>query len=192
MLTSADIHSNALAARAIGVDVYMVKPVLQADLYAAIVQALSATPNEDEPTRIAAPARSLARRSLHILLAEDNLVNQMVAEKLLQRQGHTVVVAPNGRSAIEEHAKGFFDLILMDVQMPEVGGFEATQAIRERERKSGEHIPIIALTAHAMAGDRERCLDSGMDEYLSKPIQPARLYEAIERLTTEFCLAPTG
>src|SRR5258705_125579 len=84
-----------------------------------------------------------AGSSLHILLAEDNLVNQMVAEKLLERQGHTVVVAPNGRSAIEEHAKGFFDLILMDVQMPEVGGFEATQAIRERERKSGEHIPII-------------------------------------------------
>jgi two-component system sensor histidine kinase/response regulator len=190
MLTSADSRSNA-ASREAGIDVYMVKPVLQAELGQAILQALSGAPRQGLTTRITAPIRSAPRRSLRILLAEDNLVNQTVAARLLEKQGHIVVIAPNGRYAIEEHAKGTFDLILMDVQMPEVGGFEATKAIREREKNRGEHIPIIALTAHAMTGDRERCLDSGMDEYLSKPIQPAQLFEAIEKVTAGL-LTPTA
>jgi signal transduction histidine kinase/CheY-like chemotaxis protein len=191
MLTSADSRSNA-ASREAGIDVYMVKPVLQAELGQAMLQALSGAPRRRLATRITAPVRSASSRSLRILLAEDNIVNQTVAARLLQKQGHTVVIAPNGRFAIEEHSKGAFDLILMDVQMPEVGGFEATQAIREREQSRGEHIPIIALTAHAMTGDRERCLQAGMDDYLSKPIQTVQLFEAIERLTVAQCLAPTA
>ncbi len=190
MLTSADSRSNA-ASREAGVDVYMVKPVLQAELGQAILQALSGAPRQGLTTRVTAPVRSAPRLSLSFLLAEDNLVNQTVAASLLQKQGHTVVVASDGRCAIEEHAEGAFDLILMDVQMPEVGGFEATKAIREREKSSGQHIPIIALTAHAMSGDRERCLESGMDEYLSKPIQPAQLFEAIEKVTATQ-LTPTA
>ena len=113
------------------------------------------------------------RRKLRILLAEDNKVNQMVASRLLEKRGHTVVIAENGREALavlDDPASGAFDLILMDVQMPDMDGFEATGIIRAREQSSGAHLPIIAMTAHAMKGDEERCLAAGMDGYASKPI----------------------
>jgi CheY-like chemotaxis protein len=197
MLTSADNRANAQSTREIGIDVYMVKPVLQSELRQAILQALALAPRQEASGRVISPVASAKVPSapvhaLHILLAEDNLVNQMVATRLLQRRGHSVVVAPDGRCAIEEHAKGFFDVILMDVQMPEVGGLEATQAIRQREKIYGGHIPIIALTAHAMTGDRERCLQAGMDDYLSKPLQPAQLFEVIEKLTADSVLLPAA
>jgi len=126
---------------------------------------------------------------LRVLLAEDNPVNQLLATRLLEKQGHAVVVANNGREALEAlrirsqepgaRTPGF-DLVLMDVQMPELGGLEATAAIRARERETGGHVPIIALTAHAMKGDKERCLEAGMDAYVSKPIQARELVEAME------------
>jgi CheY-like chemotaxis protein len=122
------------------------------------------------------------RRSLRILLAEDNPVNQLLASRLLQKQGHHVVTSATGREALERLDKERFDLVLMDVEMPEIDGFEATATIRRNEATTGARIPIIAMTAHALMGDRERCLAAGMDEYVSKPIQPKVLFEAIDRL----------
>jgi CheY-like chemotaxis protein/anti-sigma regulatory factor (Ser/Thr protein kinase) len=131
-------------------------------------------------------------QSLRILLAEDNVVNQMLVVRLLEKRGHTVVVADNGREALAALQDGWFNIVLMDVQMPEMDGFEVTAKIRDGERVGGVHLPIIALTAHAMKGDQERCLAAGMDAYVSKPIQPARLFEAIGQLelaaTTETAL----
>lgn len=117
-----------------------------------------------------------------VLLAEDNLVNQKVAVRFLEKRGHTVVLAESGEKALDAWRKQAFDIILMDVQMPEMDGFEATSRIREHEKSTGKHIPIIALTAHAMVGDRERCLAAGMDGYVSKPINADDLFAAIERL----------
>ena len=119
--------------------------------------------------------------SLSILLAEDNPVNQKLASRLLNKHGHVVVVAGNGIEALAAMERQRFDLVLMDIQMPEMGGFEATAQIRARERKTGGRIPIIAFTAHALDGDRERCLELGMDDYITKPVQPTLLFDAIER-----------
>jgi CheY-like chemotaxis protein len=121
---------------------------------------------------------------LEILLAEDNAVNQKVATRLLQREGHCVTVVEDGRAVLEALRERTFDLILMDVQMPGMDGLEATLAIRQSEKFSGNHIPIIALTAHAMSQDRERCLNAGMDAYLTKPIRAAALSEELRRLRT--------
>jgi CheY-like chemotaxis protein len=117
-----------------------------------------------------------------VLLAEDNLVNQKLGVRLLEKRGHAVAVAANGRETLEALAREPFDLVLMDVQMPEMDGFETTAAIRRAEGRTGKRVPIIAMTAHAMKGDRERCLRAGMDGYLAKPIQPKELYDAIDRL----------
>jgi two-component system, sensor histidine kinase and response regulator len=114
------------------------------------------------------------------LLAEDNKVNQMLAVRLLEKHGYSVSVAPNGREALSALAKEEFDLVLMDVQMPEMDGLEATKAIRENEKTSGRHLTIIAMTAHALKGDQEKCLSAGMDGYVSKPIRTAELFSAIE------------
>ena len=115
-----------------------------------------------------------------MLVAEDNRVNQRVVTRLLEKQGHHVTLAENGREALEKLLLGGFDGILMDVQMPEMTGLEAAQAIRRAERGSGRHIPILAMTAHAMKGDRERCLASGMDGYVSKPIRSQELLDALQ------------
>jgi two-component system, sensor histidine kinase and response regulator len=125
-----------------------------------------------------------ARQTGRVLLVEDNRVNQMVAKRLLERRGHTVVVANNGREALailSEAAIVGFGCVLMDVQMPEMGGFECTAIIRDREQSTGFHLPIIAMTAHAMKGDELRCLAAGMDSYLSKPIQPDQLFDVVEQ-----------
>ena len=127
-------------------------------------------------------AQRTASRPLHVLLAEDGLVNQQVAVGLLELAGHQVVVAGNGREAVSSLEKQTFDVVLMDVQMPEMDGLEATAAIRKREKKSGGHIPIIAMTAHAMKGDREICLAAGMDGYLTKPILAEAMYDALDKL----------
>jgi CheY-like chemotaxis protein len=126
-----------------------------------------------------------AKRSLRILLVEDNLVNQKVAMGLLKGRGHEVVVAENGLDAVEVSRQQTFDLILMDIQMPKMDGFEATAAIRQIEEKSGRHTPIVALTAHNLLADKERCLQAGMDDYLSKPINLDRLREILERWSTK-------
>jgi CheY-like chemotaxis protein len=120
--------------------------------------------------------------SCHILLAEDNLVNQTLALRLLEKQGYTVVIAANGQETLSALTRESFDVILMDVQMPIMDGFEATAVIRAHEKVSTAHLPIIAMTAHAMQGDRERCLAAGMDDYVTKPIKAADLYAAIERM----------
>jgi CheY-like chemotaxis protein len=125
--------------------------------------------------------------SLRILLAEDNRVNQVLAVRLLEKRGHRVVVVANGREAVETWKAQPFDAILMDVQMPEMNGLEATRLIRRIEKDSGRHVPVIAMTAHAMKGDRQRCLDAGMDEYISKPIKPGELYVLLQRL---LCVEP--
>jgi CheY-like chemotaxis protein len=126
-----------------------------------------------------AASRVVSCGSLRILLAEDNSVNQTLARRMLENHGHTVTVVSNGREALEALSSKSFDIVLMDVQMPEMNGLEATSIIRGREAASGGHVPIIAMTAHAMAGDRERCLAAGMDGYISKPVQMAELLQAI-------------
>jgi PAS domain S-box-containing protein len=136
------------------------------------------------PAAVARPrpaqAADAPRRRLHVLVAEDNVVNQRVAVGLLARRGHTTTVVANGREALKAFESASFDVVLMDVQMPEMGGLEATAAIRSRESGTGRHVRIVAMTAHAMNGDRERCLSAGMDGYLSKPVDPAMLYAVIE------------
>ena len=175
MLSSANSSGDAAHCQRIGVTRHVVKPVRGPELLDAIRHMISdadALTNLDRAVRATArPERSLPERPLRILLAEDNLVNQRVAQRMLERLGHSVTVAATGVEAVERWRPGLFDLILMDVQMPEMDGFEATAAIRAK----GGNTPIVALTAHAMAGDRERCLQNGMDGYLQKPIQPKEL-----------------
>jgi two-component system, sensor histidine kinase and response regulator len=167
----------------------LVKPVKQSDLLDAIVTTFagSARPAAAPRARRASRARRPEARSLRVLVAEDNATNQKLVLELLRQRGHRVVVVGNGRQAVDKSAAQRFDVILMDVQMPEMGGLEATAAIRARERDAGGHIPIIALTARAMPGDRERCLAAGMDAYVSKPLRPQELFPAIDLLC-----APSG
>jgi CheY-like chemotaxis protein len=131
------------------------------------------------PQLFAVGPAKLATRSLRILVAEDNAVNQKLVTRLLEKRGHRVRVVANGLEAVNTLKEGGFDLVLMDMQMPEMDGFEATAAVRKEEGHSDLHIPIIALTAHAMKGDRERCLAAGMDGYISKPIRAAELDEVL-------------
>jgi len=123
-------------------------------------------------------------RKLRILLAEDNPINKMLAVVLLEKQGHSVRVANDGKEAVAAVKADRFDVVLMDVQMPNMSGLDATAAIRVLERGTGKHLPIVAMTAHAMKGDQERCLEAGMDDYLSKPIQPEYMMEVIARVTS--------
>jgi len=128
-------------------------------------------------------AKPVAERALSLLLAEDNVVNQHLATRLLEKMGHSVVLAQNGLEAMSQHASGEFDAVLMDVQMPEMDGFQATKAIRDREKAMGTpRLPIIALTAHAMAGDREKCMQAGMDHYLSKPLKAQELQDLLQTI----------
>ena len=183
MLSSADRHQDITRCRDSGVKAYLNKPIKRAELQAAILSVLGGLPVEELHASIGT-RRSIAAGagSLRVLLTEDNIVNQKLAVRLLEKRGHSVVVAGNGREALEALARERFAVVLMDVQMPEMDGFEATRRIRERERTTGEHVPIVAMTAHAMKGDRERCLEEGMDGYISKPLQPSELFEAVESL----------
>ncbi|MCH7729374.1 MAG: response regulator, partial [Planctomycetes bacterium] len=124
-------------------------------------------------------------RPLRILLAEDNFINQKLALGLLEPEGHEVTVVTNGAEAVQAVMSNDFDLVLMDVQMPELDGFDATRQIREHEKQTSTHLPIIAMTAHAMKGDRERCLEAGMDDYLAKPIRITELFGKLAALATE-------
>jgi CheY-like chemotaxis protein/anti-sigma regulatory factor (Ser/Thr protein kinase) len=185
MLTSSGQKGQAERCRQEGIAAYLAKPVRRAELCSALNTALQ--PDSGIRTPAAAslfPAGSAGQapplRRLRILLAEDNAVNQLVARKLLDRRGHEVTVACNGREALDLFDDRAFDLILMDVQMPEMDGFEATAALRAREAGTGRHIPIVAMTAHAMKGDHQRCLEAGMDGYVTKPIKPSALFDAIE------------
>jgi CheY-like chemotaxis protein len=161
----------------------LVKPVKQSELLDAIVTAFAA-PDAAARRPRARPARRSRRASpaLRVLVAEDNATNQKLVEALLDQQGHQVSIVNNGRLAVERAAQEPFDIILMDVQMPVMSGLEATAAIREAERHTGRHIPIVAITARAMAGDREQCLAAGMDAYVSKPVQAEELFAAIDAM----------
>ncbi len=147
-------------------------PALSAD-------GLSRLLGQTDTPPVARPVQAL--RALRVLLVEDNPVNQRLAHEILRRRGHRVTVAENGREALDRLSEGPFDIVLMDVQMPEMNGLDATRAIRAGEQVTGRHLPIVAMTAHAMAGDRERCLDAGMDEYLTKPLRAEALISHVER-----------
>jgi CheY-like chemotaxis protein len=184
MLTSGDRGDDIARCRKLGISSYLTKPVRRAELRASIVAALAhEAPRGDLAARPANAAVDGLRTdhavSCRILLTEDNVVNQRVALRILEKAGHVVSIAENGKVALKMLQEQTFDLILMDVQMPEMGGFEATALIREKEELTGRHIPIIAMTAHAMAGDRERCLDAGMDDYLAKPVAASSLLEMV-------------
>ncbi|MGQ9732778.1 MAG: response regulator [Candidatus Zipacnadales bacterium] len=182
MLTSAGLPGEAERCRAVGVDAYLLKPISQPELRETMVNLLTNVAQRPHIAPHPKPATAAeSNDGLRILLAEDNNVNQVLACKLLEKAGHSVTVANNGREALEELQRTPFDLVLMDVQMPEVDGLTATSIIREREVSLGGHLPIIAMTAHAMKGDRERCLAAGMDDYVSKPLKAAELYTAIRR-----------
>jgi CheY-like chemotaxis protein len=163
---------------------YLAKPIQPSELLHAILLALSVRANEPQPQVPAkAPLPPIeGRQKMKVLLAEDNAVNRTLAKRLLEKHGHTVVVVENGRAALETLERETVDLVLMDVQMPEMDGLEATAAIREKEKRLGGHMPIITLTAHAMKGDREKCLAAGADDYLTKPIRTAELFEALDRI----------
>ncbi len=182
MLTSDDRHENIARCREMGIDSYLVKPVTQPDLFDAILLAMGERGRLPESEEAPAPEEPAAFASLRILVAEDNPVNQKVTAALLKKQGHLPVVVANGGEALDALASERFDLVLMDIQMPVMGGLEATAALRERERGTGGHVPVIALTAYALSGDRERCLKAGADGYVSKPVRPEDLVQEIERL----------
>ena len=183
MLTSAGHRGDADRCKELGVSAYLLKPIRQSELREAIARVLGAREPDGAITLITRFSLQDAREpgtSLKVLLAEDNLVNQRLAVRLLEKRGHRVVVAGNGLEAVEALKKEAFDLVLMDIQMPEMDGLEATAMIRESEKNRGHRQPIIALTAHAMKGDREKCLAAGMDGYLSKPIRAPELDEVLE------------
>jgi PAS domain S-box-containing protein len=183
MLTSAGLRGDAARCRELGISAYLNKPVKRSDLLQAIRGALgSQLPAGQNPPVVTIHSLRENRKRLSILLVEDNRVNEALALGMLERRGHRVSVERNGRAALAALEQQTPDLVLMDVQMPEMDGFEATATIRQSERKSGKHVPIIAMTAHAMAGDRERCLAAGMDGYVSKPIRADDLFFVIDQV----------
>ncbi len=194
MLSSMDRSVDAIRCQELGISTYLVKPIKQSDLFNAIVTVLEkesrkkvkqTEKNLEEKKEMRTSMENITQteqKSLKILLAEDNVINSRLAEALLHKKGWEVVSVSDGKQAIKALESQVFDLALMDVQMPGMDGFEATKAIREKEKATGTHIPIIAMTAHAMKGDREKCLAAGMDGYVSKPMKAAELYEAIEKL----------
>ena len=185
MLTSGGQRGDGLRCKELGIAAYLIKPVLQADLLDALLQVLALHEGIPQPAQlITRHSLREGRLPLRILLAEDNLVNQKLASRLLENQGHTVVVAADGAQALGTLEKQNFDLVLMDAQMPVMDGFECTAAIRRLEQATRAHIPIIAMTAHAMVGDRQRCLQAGMDGYIAKPVHAHELFETIEMVLT--------
>jgi CheY-like chemotaxis protein len=182
MLTSAGQRGDAARCREMGLEGYLTKPVSQSELLDAVLRVAGLKRSEAKPALVTRHSLREEVRSLRILLAEDNAVNQLLATRLLEKQGHHVATVGNGRAALERLEKETFDLILMDIQMPEMDGFEATAAIRKQEESTGKHLPIVAMTAHAMEGDRERCLAAGMDGYIAKPVRAKDLIDAIENL----------
>ena len=178
MLTSAGHQGDAARCKELGVSAYLMKPIRQSELREAIARVLGAEPDAGAIPLVTRYSLHDAREpnsSLRVLLAEDNLVNQRLAVRLLEKRGHRVVVAANGSEALAAIKSQEFDLVFMDLQMPEMDGYEATSAIRKMEAGADKHLTIVALTAHAMKGDREKCLAAGMDGYLSKPIRPSEL-----------------
>jgi PAS domain S-box-containing protein len=194
MLTPAGQRGDAARCRELGISAYLVKPVRQSELLDAILLVLGqpsqGLERKDLVTRHTIRA---ARRKLRILVAEDNTINLELLTRLLQKDGHTVMAVTTGREAVDllDKDAAHCDIVLMDVEMPDMDGFQATAVIREKEQLSGKHIPIIALTAYALKGDRERCLAAGMDGYVSKPIRYQDLIETIQNLVLDVSNIPT-
>ena len=197
LLTSAGESGDGARCRQMGIDAYLTKPVRQADLFDAVVSIFSRTSGEKDRSVITRHSLREDRHRLTLLVAEDNAVNQKLITRMLEKWGHSVTLVENGARAVDEWASGEFDMVLMDVQMPEMDGLAATAEIRKRERETGAHVPIVAMTARAMEGDRESCLEAGMDGYVSKPIRSATLVEEMDRMIEEHGIAvgsdiPTG
>ena len=181
MLTSGGQRGDGERCKQLGIAAYLIKPVLQEDLLEALLKVLASRSSDAKPSQVITRyTLREGRMPLRILIAEDNLVNQKLASRILENQGHMVVVAGDGAQALESLRKQSFDLVLMDAQMPVMDGFECTAAIRRLEENTHAHIPIIAMTAHAMVGDRQRCLQAGMDGYIAKPVHAHDLFETIE------------
>ncbi|HXX22352.1 MAG TPA: response regulator [Terriglobia bacterium] len=191
MVTSGGQVGDAARCRELGISAYLTKPVRQADLLEAIVRVLGSNARAEEAGALVT-RHSLRenRRGLQIMVVEDNIVNQRLAEHLLRRKGHIVTIANNGHEALELLGRQNCDLALVDVQMPEMDGLQLTAAIREKEKSTGAHLPIIAMTAYAMKGDRERCLAAGMDDYIPKPINSRQLFDMIEGVQSVGLKAP--
>ncbi len=181
MLTSAGHLGDAARCRELGISAYLVKPIRQGELLDAICQVLDGSAQKKPEPLVTRHTLREEKHRIRILVAEDNTINQTLAVRILEKRGYSVSVAPDGQAAVEAFETGGFELVLMDIQMPGMDGFEATAAIREREKLTGGHIPIVAMTAHALVGDQERCLASGMDGYVSKPIRTSELFAVIEK-----------
>ncbi|RPI88023.1 MAG: sensor histidine kinase, partial [Planctomycetaceae bacterium] len=179
MINSGDRSADASRAEQAGSDACISKPVSQSELFDALAELLPLRGSQPASLSPSLPAEAFELTGLRILLAEDSLYNQKLAVGLLEKRGHQVSVAGNGAEAVEQVSRGSFDLVLMDVQMPDVDGLEATRQIRALEEQTGDHVPIVAMTAQALQGDREKCLDAGMDDYLTKPVRSQQLYETI-------------
>jgi CheY-like chemotaxis protein len=193
MLTSGGQPGDVARCRQMGITSYLTKPVKQTDLWKAIAAAVGPPPSAEAPAAPApAETASSPASGLHILVAEDNPVNQKLAVALLEKEGHRVTLVGDGGEAVAALDRPEFDLVLMDVQMPAMDGLEATRRIRQREQGSGRHVPIIAMTAYAMKGDRELCLGAGMDAYVSKPVRAKELFGAIEALAPRANARPTA
>jgi two-component system, sensor histidine kinase and response regulator len=196
MLTSSGQYGDHTRCAALGIKAYLTKPVYSADLLVAIERAIGGKSSASVPERSKSRAGGLASgaggRRIRVLLVEDNVVNQRVASGLLRRRGHEVTVAQDGIEALDRLTQETFDVVLMDLQMPRLGGLDATVAIRERERGTGRRTRIVAMTAHAMKSDRERCLAVGMDGYISKPIEPAILFATVEQTAADATPAATA
>jgi signal transduction histidine kinase/ligand-binding sensor domain-containing protein/DNA-binding response OmpR family regulator len=192
LLSSASSPGQKAGNRDPGIGAWLTKPVLQTELLETICRLLAIEKSEHSPgpsTQIASPSASGG--NLRVLLVEDNPVNQVLAVRLLQRREYSVSVAQNGREALDMIDQNHFDLVLMDLEMPEMDGITATRAIRARESSRGEHLPIVAMTAHAISGVKEQCLDAGMDGYLPKPIQAGELFATLEELCSGLAVDPT-
>jgi two-component system, sensor histidine kinase and response regulator len=179
MLYSTHHGGFADKCRRLGITSYLSKPVRKTELLSALQRVSGHDITAAKLFSVAALEERRSKTGLNILLAEDNRINQAVAIQMLEKMGHSITVANTGIEVLSQLSAGSFDLVLMDVQMPEMDGIEATRQIRNEESNSGTHVPIIAITAHAMKGDRERCLEAGMDGYLSKPINKAALLSVI-------------
>jgi two-component system, sensor histidine kinase and response regulator len=191
MLTSGGQPGDVARCREMGITSYLTKPVKQTDLWKAIAAAVGPAPAVPPSAPASVAASGTPASGLHILVAEDNPVNQKLAVALLEKEGHRVTLVGDGVEAVAALGRQEFNLVLMDVQMPEMDGLEATRRIRQREQGTGRHVPVIAMTAYAMKGDRELCLEAGMDAYVSKPVRARELFAAIEALVSPARSAPT-
>ena len=184
MLTSAGKSGDIARCQALNITAYLKKPIRQSQLLDAVMTALGVQSVDTSHPPVTEADIKKWRPRLNVLLAEDNEVNQKIAAQLLKKWGHSVAIVENGKQAVTAFDDGDFDVILMDIQMPEMDGFQATQIIREKEKSRKTRIPIVAITAHAMEGDRERCIAAGMDTYVSKPIRPAELLETLQQISS--------